>query len=502
MATDPVTAGSQRALADEHAAAPTSPAAGVSRATLIGLVGSLTLGPAVLLAALSGHFEVVLALVVLVAFIVAGFLSGMRSFVHLFVLACVLRPIVDLAASPRTSGVSATEAFGLGVLTIMGGWLFLHRAELAPRLLRPLPLSLAALVVVQALAALGSVAPGDGIAATLRMAAGLAVFLITDLLLATGRLSFRQVALLVAGVSVMPLLYPLLGFVGVTVTTRKDDVMALKSVFYLSNNFAYFLVPLVVLGTAWSLRASGITRVAAVVFTAVVGVELILTETRGAWLCAAIGALIVCLLLDRRAAMLALVGVVLAAIFVPSVNARIADLVPDPDQPRTQSSLAWRFGQWEGLLPSIQSSPVLGGGPGEALRLTGKEAHNDYLRSLVETGIIGLGIYLWVLYAMLATAWRAFARVGGFRRRPTVHEPLLVATLAAVAAYAVAIAVASAGDNLIDNVTFLWSTLPLMAIAQWALGASNDQVEDHDDDPLGEALDDVLDERGLRSAHE
>ena len=87
-------------------------------------------------------------------------------------------------------------------------------------------------------------------------------------------------------------------------TTRKDDVDALKSVFYLSNNFAYFLVPLIILGVAWALRTTGWVRYAALAYIGVVGVELILTETRGAWLCAALGALIVCLLLDRRIAVL------------------------------------------------------------------------------------------------------------------------------------------------------------------------------------------------------
>ncbi len=447
--------------------------------TSISLIGSLVLGPAVLVAALSRNFGLGLALLVVVALVVVAVASGFRSFVHVFVFACVLRPLVDLSAGTRGNGVSFTQVFGIGVLAVMSGWLILHRAELRPRLLRPLPLALLSLVGIQVLATLGSTAPGEGLATTLRMAAGVAAFLVTDLLLATGRLTVRHVVQLVVTVSALPLLYPLLGLVGVTVTANKDDVTALKSVFYLSNNFAYFLVPLVILGTAWILRTTGATRYAALAYTAVVGVELILTETRGAWLCGALGALVVCLLLDRRIAVLAILGMVLVVLFVPSVNARIADLAPNPDQPRTQSSLAWRFDQWEGLVPSIQSAPVLGGGPGEAFRLTGKDAHNDYLKALIDTGVIGLGVYLWLLWALLSVAWRAVARVGALHR-DTRRDPLLVATLAGVAGYAVAIVVASAGDNLIDNVTFLWSTLPLFAVAQWALSARDDQL-----DPVG-----------------
>ena len=120
---------------------------------------------------------------------------------------------------------------------------------------------------------------------------------------------------------------------------------------------------------------------------------------------------------------------------------------------------------------------MLGGGPGEALRLTGKEAHNDYLKAVVDTGVVGLGVYLWFFGAMLATAWGAYGRVRRKSRSRGSADPLLVATLAAVAAYSVAIVVGSAGDNLIDNVTFLWSTLPLLAVAQWALLASPEELE-------------------------
>ena len=146
-------------------------------------------GRRVLVVALTAHFGVGLALVVLVALVAAAFFSGLRSFVHVFLFACVLRPLIDLAAGPRGDGISVTELFGVAVLAVMGGWLLLHLAELRPRLLRPLPLSLLALVLVQALATVGSSAPAEGLATTLRLSAGVAAFLVTDLLLVTGRLS-------------------------------------------------------------------------------------------------------------------------------------------------------------------------------------------------------------------------------------------------------------------------------------------------------------------------
>ena len=49
------------------------------------------------------------------------------------------------------------------------------------------------------------------------------------------------------------------------------------------------------------------------------------------------------------------------------------------------------------------------------------------------------------------------------------------ATCAAIAGYVTSMALASFGDNLIDNVTYLWSTLPLLAMAQRVRTAGPDE---------------------------
>ena len=40
---------------------------------------------------------------------------GFRSFVHVFLFASVLRPLVDLSAGPRDSGIALTDAPALSV---------------------------------------------------------------------------------------------------------------------------------------------------------------------------------------------------------------------------------------------------------------------------------------------------------------------------------------------------------------------------------------------------
>lgn len=459
---------------------PVSPGEPLSRTAVVG--GALALGVAVVLASTTGDFGVLIALLVAATFGVIAIATGFRRFVHFFIAACMLRPLVDLTAGPRGQGVSVTEIFGIAVLAVMVLWLFTQRRLLVDRLRGPLPLALLAIIAVFSLSTLGSPDLGEGFGSTLRMTAGIAVFFVVDLLLATRRMSLRDVVLLVLAVAAIPLLYPFLGLLGVQVTHQKDGFTALKSVFYLSNNFAHFLVPLLVVGAAYVLRTQGRDRLLALAFCAVVGVELILSQTRGAWLGAMVGVLVVCVLLNRRLLLVGLAGVVLAGLFVPQVNTRLADLEPDADQPYAENSLTWRLDQWQRLWPAADDSPVLGGGPGTAVLLTGKEAHNDYVKMLVDTGVLGLAAYLAFVVGAIVVAWRALRRVRRLARsspRAPVAHPWVEALFAGVFAYSLAAAAAAAGENLIDNVTFLWTALPLFAVAGWALRAEPEQLTLH-----------------------
>lgn len=444
------------------------------------LLGSAILGLIVGVASVTDQLSLVLAVLVVGGCATAALMRGIEPILVFFCTAVVVRPLVDITATQRGSAISITEAFGGAVLVAMAFWLLVHRHDLAPRLMRPIPIALISMVAVSLLATLGSTDLNQGFAATSRVAAGLALFLVTDLLLHLKRITLRQLMLLILATSIIPLVYPILGLAGVEVFHQKDGVTALKSVFFLSNNFAYFLMPMLVLGVAWVLRSTGWQRVVALGYVGVVGMELLLSETRGAWLGTAAAVLIVTWILDRRVAILSMVGVVLMVVFVPSVNARLTSLADNPYEPRSESSLDWRFSQWDRLLPEVFHSPVLGGGPGEAVRLTTKEAHNDYLRAAVETGLIGFAAYLFFLGAAIYTAWRAVQRVRSLPPRAGQGQRsyhLLIAVFIALAAHTIAVAIGSAGENLIDNVTFLWSTLPLLAIVQWSLTADPEEIQ-------------------------
>jgi O-antigen ligase len=98
--------------------------------------------------------------------------------------------------------------------------------------------------------------------------------------------------------------------------------------------------------------------------------------------------------------------VVLAFLATPSGAQRISGqsstslLTAERGEPNT--SLAWRLHKWQTLLPEWEGSPLFGQGLGTTTttrampgnRYAGKPPHNEYVRYLVETGIVGVAILL------------------------------------------------------------------------------------------------------------
>jgi hypothetical protein len=79
--------------------------------------------------------------------------------------------------------------------------------------------------------------------------------------------------------------------------------------------------------------------------------------------------------------------------------------VAQAERGEASSSLAWRLHKWKTLIPEWESSPLVGRGLGTTITVEpttrnnyiGVPPLNEYVRNLVETGIIGLLILLWAL---------------------------------------------------------------------------------------------------------
>ncbi|MGC4100703.1 O-antigen ligase family protein [Ferruginibacter sp.] len=80
-----------------------------------------------------------------------------------------------------------------------------------------------------------------------------------------------------------------------------------------------------------------------------------------------------------------------------------------------------RFARWEAIMQLVKASPVIGYGSGSEKELLSKlffdkkmfvaylnefNAHNEYLSFLIKTGIVGLALFLFVLYSGFKTAFQ------------------------------------------------------------------------------------------------
>jgi O-antigen ligase len=100
------------------------------------------------------------------------------------------------------------------------------------------------------------------------------------------------------------------------------------------------------------------------------------------------------------------------------------------------TSLAWRLHKWKMLLPEWENSPLIGKGLGTTLTAvsatrndyTRKPPHNEYIRYLVEAGIVGLAILLWSLVILMRDLWRK-RRVTGRVEAGTLNAPTLAITV-------------------------------------------------------------------------
>lgn len=145
-----------------------------------------------------------------------------------------------------------------------------------------------------------------------------------------------------------------------------------------------------------------------------------------------------------------------------SLDARLSQLqttvsFDDATSATSTNSLDWRFYNWRRFLDLFGERPLIGWGLGRAdfdLQPIGKQPHNEYVRALVETGIVGTAI-LAVLVLVLVLSVLRVKDVDGWGRA------LAIATLSTLLVNAVA-----------SNTTSYAPTM-MLAVAAWAVGMSS-----------------------------
>jgi len=152
---------------------------------------------------------------------------------------------------------------------------------------------------------------------------------------------------------------------------------------------------------------------------------LLHTYTRSAWVGVIVAVCLWGLFYSRRLLLTTIMAALVIFLIDPSARNRLGEILT----PQTFSlqgtqigpqealgainTMQWRLIFWNDMLPFIPASPWIGHGLGSFDNLAATTriglhiaAHNDYLRILVETGIIGFVLFLWLQWRVLLGAWK------------------------------------------------------------------------------------------------
>ena len=335
-----------------------------------------------------------------------------RRFVVFFAAILVLRASLDAAklggAGGGRSVLDPAALLSLIFLFAASIWLVAQyqsgRDQRAPL---GLSLSLIALTIAGGLSIATSRNSTGTAVDVLRLATVVALVLVlAQLLVNEDRIRFVLTAVFAS--AIVPVIFGIwqhyrgIGF-------RIGGFVRIYATFQHPNPFAIYLCLLAVMGVAVWGRVHGRYRLGLSVILLGIAVNLLFTYTRSAWIAAVMGVLVVGILQSKRLLALMWIGVIVIALAVPSASARFQDLSTATRATGTSgNSLIWRFEYWKQAL-QLGGNPITGIGLGAVSSVTdqAKEPHNDFIRAFVETGVIGLFAYIWMLLAMISLARRA-----------------------------------------------------------------------------------------------
>ena len=200
------------------------------------------------------------------------------------------------------------------------------------------------------------------------------------------------------------------------------------------NSVAIYLEPLIALGAAFWLFARGRTRLLSASLLLVLIAAEVSTLSRGGLLTLGVLGLIVLVSVRswtiRLAVAATAVGGSIAAWQVTSIRLRILYMFSEQDN----GPLFNRPHIWAATLRMLEDHPVFGAGINGYQTVMGPYrgndpynvpepyAHNIFLSTWSELGLLGLAAFTWILGALLLRPWRAIRRASG------IQVPLLWGT--------------------------------------------------------------------------
>jgi O-antigen ligase len=309
------------------------------------------------------------------------------------------------------------------------------------------------LLLIMGIATANSLEKADAVKIYLGMLSNFAIFIIAVYTVRTNE-DFNRVIQLVLWSSVLPTLYSIID----VALHMRSGYFRLQSTFAHPNILAFYVTLMLTL-CLYALKSplskikSPVRLVICCYMPMLLG-QLLLTQTRSAWLACFLIFALYALLFERRY-LLYLLLLPLVVVCIPSLYDRLMDLGHGNEAVRYArlNSFAWRVALWQSAINWMEPLRLvygygLGGFSHFAKTFfvmagtTSWDAHNVYVQFFFDMGVIGLFCYLW-LYARVLWVILAFRRIdpiSGFLLMAIVVQYLVV----------------SFSDNMFRYLVFNW----------------------------------------------
>jgi O-antigen ligase len=262
-----------------------------------------------------------------------------------------------------------------------------------------------------------------------------------------------------------------MGFVDLFTGTQFDAEGATRiaSTFVNPNSYGTYLMFLIVFAFA---RVSSKNDWVGRLLLCLALPSLMFTYSRGAWIALSVAAPIYWMWMSKRRVRVGVIFLIVVLVGYPILGPRLAavdygDVLKEAQTGMTSNSFSFRLMIWKELLKLWTIHPILGWGLASTptinpIRLApdnkGYAAHNDMVRHLVETGLVGFSCYLYFLWSFGRTLFRRARHFKGSELGPY-----------ALAAFAIHIAIvvesSTVGDPLMES-SFMFHFLGLAAILE------------------------------------
>ncbi len=348
-----------------------------------------------------------------------------------FIALLTMRASVDFLDS--FFSVSLSETVTLNIAAILGIMLIIMSTALiitnyTKLSHKPLIVSFGLFILFSAISVFYSIDKGATFQETLRLISIFAAFFSAYILCEKMPHARTTILTSVIIASILPLIFAI--FQLATSTGYSDNTGTegrLFGTFKHPNSFASFLLIIVALLTYRSFEkfAQLQNRNATIALLLITITILLLTFSRGGWFAFILFFALFSLL--RAPKILFITCAIAVALFFASQT--VHDRIEEIYNPPADSSIRWRIQQWKNAIAAWQLSPTFGYGAGTEIAIFEKEqgyyagnpyTHNDMIKVLQETGLIGFGLFTFLLGMTLVHLIRTY------RSLPLSNERLFV----------------------------------------------------------------------------